>query len=180
MITLIRHDIDRYTTNDESSLLLSVIRAIYIHPSFLGVVWYRIGRELWLRRKNPIWFVLLIVNRALYPLVRMYSGLELSPRAQIGEGLYIAHFGPTIIHPHTVAGHDLTVLQGVTIGGGTGGIPHLGNNVSIGAGATVIGGIVIGDNVIVGAGAVVTKDVPDDCIVTGIPAKPIDSGSNEH
>jgi serine O-acetyltransferase len=117
--------------------------------------------------------MLLVFHRALYPLIRIYSGLELSPRAQIGAGLYVAHFGPTIIHPETIAGNHLILMQGVTIGARQDGVPHLGNHVSIAAGARVLGGISLGDNVVVGAGAVVVKDVPSDCTVVGIPAKPV-------
>ncbi len=170
MLELIRRDIERY--NDPGgNILLAGIRAAYSHPSFAGVVWYRIGHALWLRRKNPLWLILLVINRALYPLVRMYSGLELAPRTQIGGGMYVGHFGPTVIHPDTVAGCNLTVLQGVTIGASAGGIPCIGDDVSIGAGATVIGGITVGNRAIIGAGAVVTKDVPEGCVAIGIPAK---------
>ena len=170
MIELIRRDIKRYN-NGSGNVLLATIRAAYSHPSFAGVIWYRIGHALWLRRKNPVWFILLIINRALYPLVRMYSGLELTPRTQIGGGMYVGHFGPTVIHPDTVAGYNLTILQGVTIGARAGGIPRIGNDVSIGVGATIIGGITIGNHAIIGAGAVVTKDVPEGCVAVGVPAK---------
>jgi serine O-acetyltransferase len=174
MIELIRRDIERYN-NGSGNILLTAIRAAYSHPSFIGVIWYRIGHALWLRRKNPVWLILFTISRALYPLVRMYSGLELSPRAQIGGGMYIGHFGPTVIHPDTVAGCNLTILQGVTIGAGTGGIPHIGNDVSIGVGATIIGGITVGNHATIGAGAVVTKDIPDGCVAVGVPAKPVGS-----
>jgi serine O-acetyltransferase len=158
---------------------MTAVWASYVHPSFVGVVWYRLGRALWLRRRNPICFALLILNRALYPLVRMYSGLELSPRATIGPGLFVGHFGPTVIHPDTVAGRNLTVLQGVTIGFQGGGVPQIGCNVSIGAGAAVVGAIRIGDNATVGAGAVVTQDVQDGTTVAGIPARPIRSAARD-
>jgi serine O-acetyltransferase len=172
MFDSIRCDIQRYNKH-HSNLLVATIRAAYTHPAFIGVMWYRMGHALWQRRRNPLFFVLLVINRIIYPLVRIHSGLELSPKAQIGPGLYVAHFGPTVIHPDTIAGSHLTILQGVTIGEHGGRVPRLGNNVSIAAGARLIGGITIGDNTIVGAGAVVVKDVPADCTVVGIPAKPI-------
>jgi serine O-acetyltransferase len=170
----IKSDIKRYN-RDNDGLLYSMVKAAYTHPSFIGLVWYRIGHALWGKRKNPIFFILLTIHRILYPLVRIHSGLELSPRTQIGPGVYIAHFGPTVIHPNTIAGSNLTLLQGVTIGEHNNGVPILGNNVAIATGAKVIGGITIGNNVTIGAGAVVIKDVPNDSTVVGIPAKPVGS-----
>jgi serine O-acetyltransferase len=174
MIEAIWRDIQRYK-KDEENLFFSLVKAAYTHPSFIGVLWYRIGHALWVRRKNPLFFILLMFHRILYPLVRIQSGLELSPRTDIGPGLYVAHFGPTVIHPDTVAGCNLTVLQGVTIGADKFGVPQIGDNVSIATGARVIGKIRLGDNSIVGAGAVVIKDVPPGITVVGIPAKPIHS-----
>ncbi|MBZ0302025.1 MAG: serine acetyltransferase [Anaerolineae bacterium] len=162
-------DLKRYCDGSPAQ----VVKAVYNHPALVGVIWYRVGRGFWLKRKNPLWMALLILNRLFYPLIRMYSGVELSPRVQIGPGLYIAHFGPTVIHPETVSGSDLTLLHGVTIGASTSGVPRLGNNVNVGAGAIIIGGITVGDNVHIGANAVVTRDVEGDCTVVGIPANPI-------
>jgi serine O-acetyltransferase len=127
MFEQIKHDIQRYN-HDRSNLLVAAVRAAYVYSSFIGIVWYRMGHALWTRRRNSAYFALLIFNRLLYPLVRPYSELELSPRKQIGPGLYVAHFGPTtVIHPDTIAGSNLT-LHGVTIGEHTNGVPRIGNN----------------------------------------------------
>jgi len=174
MLKIIKSDLKRYNRNKEK-LLPALIKAAYSHPSFFGLLWYRIGHSFWERRKNPLFFTMLMINRFLFPFVRIYSGLQVSPRTQIGPGLYVAHFGPTVIHPDTVAGRNLTLLQGVTIGENNNGVPTIGDNVAIGTGAKVIGEITIGDNVTIGAGAVVVKDVPDDYMVVGIPAKPVAS-----
>jgi serine O-acetyltransferase len=172
MIELIRSDIRRYN-NRNSNLAAAVIKAAYDHPAIIGVIWYRIGHALWLKRKNPLFFVLLVINRILFPIVRIYSGLELPAKAQIGPGLFVTHFGPTVIHAYTVAGRNLTLEHGVTIGEGPTGVPRIGNDVYIGAGAKVINGITIGDYASVGAGAVVVKDVPAHCVVVGVPARPV-------
>ena len=171
MLTFLREDIRRYQGREGEAIAVTLVKAAYSHPSSVGVVWYRISRALWLRRKNPLCLPLYVLARLLYPLVRGYSGVELGPTAQIGPGLWIGHFGPTVLHPETEAGRNLTLLQGVTIGGGTGGTPTLGDDVSVGAGATLIGGIHLGNQVTVGAGAVVTKDIPDNHLALGIPAK---------
>lgn len=172
-IKAIQCDISRYATKGEyRNAAAVVLESLYSHPSFAGIIYYRIGRWLWLSRKNVLFGALLVCHRILYPLVRMYSGLELSPRAQIGPGLRILHFGPTVIHPAVIAGENLTLLRGVTIGAVWGKVPRLGDNVYIGTGASVIGGIVVGSNVKIGAGAVVTSDLPDGCTAVGVPARP--------
>jgi serine O-acetyltransferase len=127
---------------------------------------------LWLKKSNKIAFVCLFFLRLVYPLIRLYSGVELAPSVDIGPGLWIGHFGPTVFHPQCKIGQNLSILHSSTIGSGTGGVPILADNISVGAGAIVIGGIRIGNNVIIGAGAVVTKDVPDNSVVIGGSAKP--------
>ncbi len=172
-IKAIQSDISRYAARGKYRNVVAVIlENLYCHPSFAGVLYYRIGRWLWLSRKNVLFAVLLVCHRILYPLVRIYSGVELSPRAQIGPGLCILHFGPTIIHPEVIAGENLTMLRGATIGAVWGKIPRLGDNVYIGTGASVIGGIVVGNHVKIGAGAVVLNDLPDGCTAVGVPAQP--------
>ena len=94
---------------------------------------------------------------------------------KIGEGFYIGHFSGIVISSAAVIGKNCNISQGVTIGisgkGEDRGCPIIGDNVYIGAGAKVIGRITIGNNVAIGANAVVTKDVPDNAVVVGIPAK---------
>ncbi len=173
----IQQDIERYNQNSVNSAI-AAIQALYAHPSFLGVLWYRLGHALWIGRSNPVLHVLLAVNRGLYLLIRRYSGLELSPHAQIGPGLYVGHFGPTVIQANTIAGRNLTVMQGVTIGAHDTGVPRIGDNVSIGTGAILIGGVTIGDNATIAAGTVVVKDVRAGYTVAGVPARPVNPASN--
>jgi serine O-acetyltransferase len=91
--------------------------------------------------------------------------------ADIGPGFIITHSVGVIINSQVRAGKNLTVHHGVTIGSEKNKSPILGDNVFIGAGAKVIGGITVGSDVKIGANAVVTKDVPDGATVVGIPAK---------
>ncbi len=103
------------------------------------------------------------------------TGIEIHPGAQIGKGFFIDHGTGVVIGETTIIGDNVTLYQGVTLGG-TGKEhgkrhPTIGNNVMIGAGAKVLGSITIGDNVKVAAGAVILKDIPDNCTVVGVPGR---------
>ena len=101
----------------------------------------------------------------------------------IGKGFNIAHCFSIIITPGAILGDDVTILQQTTIGasrgGGRNGQPIIGNNVMIGCGAKIIGKVSVGNNVAIGANAVVVKDVPDGCVVGGIPATIIGTNGKE-
>ncbi len=170
--TVLRRDMSRYTGNP-SGFLVQGIKNLYSHPAYAGVVFYRLTRSLWLRRSNPVFNAAFLVSRLIYPLVRWHSGVELQARTQIGPGLCLMHFGPIVIHPDTVAGEDLTVLPGVTIGEDDRGTPVIGDRVAVGAGALIIGRVTVGSDVNIGAGAVVVKDLPGCCTAVGVPAKPL-------
>lgn len=173
-LKLLKADLRRYAVAERMTPLpLLLFESIYRHPSAAGVIYYRFGQCFYQNQRNPLCFLFFFLHTLFYPLIRLYSGVELSPRAQIGPGLCVMHFGPTVIHPDVVAGKNLTLLHRVTLGYAKSGIPSIGDNVSIGVGATVIGGITIGNNVSIGAGAVVTKDIPSNCTAVGIPARPI-------
>lgn len=106
---------------------------------------------------------------------RWLTGIEIHPAAQIGEGFFIDHGMGVVIGETTVVGKNVTLYQGVTLGG-TGKEkgkrhPNIGNNVVIGAGAKILGNITIGDNSYVGANAVVIKDVPPNSTVVGVPGR---------
>lgn len=99
------------------------------------------------------------------------AGAEISPFAQIGPGLCLMHSTGIVIGPSVRIGRGLRIYQNVTLGdGSTPGQPVVGDDVTIGAGACVLGGITVGDRAVIGANAVVTKDVPADHVATGAPA----------
>src|SRR4029077_3967609 len=104
--------------------------------------------------------------------IEMTTGISIPAEATIGKGLRIHHFGGIIVHSTTVVGECCTIYHGVTLGdrGGWGGAPRVGNRVLIGAGAKLIGGIVIGDDCVIGANAVVHTSVPAGHIAVGVPA----------
>lgn len=113
--------------------------------------------------------------RLLSQVGRFVTGIEIHPAAVIGKGFFIDHGMGVVIGETAVVGDNVTLFQGVTLGG-TGKEkgkrhPTLGNNVVIGAGAKVLGNIKVGNNVLVGANAVVLRDVPDDSTVVGVPGR---------
>src|SRR5664280_231979 len=121
----------------------------------------------------PGWISMPVISRALSQVARLITGIEIHPGAQIGRRLFIDHGMGVVIGETTIVGDDVTLYQGVTLGG-TGkehGKRHttIGDNVGIGAGAKILGNITIGENCRIGAGSVVLRDVPDNSTVVGVP-----------
>ena len=113
--------------------------------------------------------------RFISQMARLFTQVEIHPGAKLGRRLFIDHGCGIVIGETAEIGDDVTLYQGVTLGG-TGKEsgkrhPTLGNNVVVGAGAKVLGSFTVGDNVKIGAGSVVLKAVPDNCTVVGIPGK---------
>lgn len=102
------------------------------------------------------------------------TGIQLPTKANIGKGLFIAHFGSIIVNPDAVLGCNVNIAPGVVIGkanrGEKKGVPNIGNNVWIGANAVIVGNITIGDDVMIAPNAYVNMDVPSHSIVLGNPA----------
>ena len=122
----------------------------------------------WLWRHN-----LLLVARFISQWARWFTGIEIHPGAEIGARLFIDHGMGVVIGETATVGTDVTIYQGVTLGG-TGKRngkrhPTLRNNVVVGAGAQILGNITIGENSRVGAGSVVLSDVPDNSTIVGVP-----------
>lgn len=107
----------------------------------------------------------------LYRLNAMITHATIGRNAQIGPGFVILHSVGVVINGNVKAGRNLVIYHGVTLGAERNRSPVLGDDVYIGAGAKVIGGVRVGSRVRIGANAVVTKDVPDDATVVGIPAR---------
>ena len=115
--------------------------------------------------------------RFISHLARFFTGIEIHPGAQIGNGVFIDHGMGVVIGETAIIGDKCLIYQGVTLGG-TGKEtgkrhPTLGENVVVGGGAKVLGNIQIGNEVRIGAGSVVLRDVPSDCTVVGIPGRVI-------
>jgi serine O-acetyltransferase len=107
----------------------------------------------------------------LYRLNALFTNCTIGRNADIGPGFVILHSPGVVINTNVRAGRNLVIYHGVTLGAERNRSPVLGDNVYIGAGAKVIGGVKVGSDVRIGANAVVTKDVPDGATVVGIPAR---------
>ena len=115
-----------------------------------------------------------VIPRLISQVSRLLTLIEIHPGAKIGKRFFIDHGNGVVIGETSIIGDDVTIYQGVTLGG-TGKErgkrhPAIGNGVVVGAGAIILGSITIGDNARVGAGAVVTKSVPADTTVVGNPS----------
>lgn len=160
MLSLIRSDLFRYYGRCD---LRTFVRCYLLVPGFRYTFWLR------LYRKFPPAALLLILH------YRVKFGIDIPPRTQIGAGLFIGHFGGIVVSEHAVIGRDCNLSHDVTIGqtnrGEHAGHPTIGDGVYIGPGAKVIGNIRVGNNVAIGANSVVTRDVPDNAVVAGVPAR---------
>lgn len=128
---------------------------------------YSIEHFLW---KHHLTFFAFLVRG----IMRLVFSCDIPYKATIGKGALFPHYAlGIVIHPDAIIGKNCQINQNVTIGGRSGlkTLPTIGDNVLIGAGAKVIGSVVIGNNVQIGANAVVVKDIPDNCVVVGVPAR---------
>lgn len=98
------------------------------------------------------------------------TGFQISPNS-VGKGLMIYHYGSIIINSDAKIGDYATFFPGIVIGAKANGVPHIGHHVTICAGAKVLGGVHIGNFVTIAPNAVVVKDIPDNAVVAGVPAK---------
>ena len=149
------------------------LRAFFREQSLWVVLWYRIGSKI-VAIKNPMLRQICKVPYYLvFRFLETFIGISIPPETTIGPGLRIFHFGQIFINSKAVIGNNCTIRQGVTIGSINEelGAPVIGNNVEFGFSSSVIGNIRIGDNVTIGAMTLVTKDVPSNSIVKGIPGK---------
>ncbi len=141
------------------------LEILLLYPGVHALIRYRIARFFY---KIKLKFLARLITQ----ISRFFTGIEIHPGAQIGKNLFIDHGAGVVIGETAVIGDNCTLYQNVTLGG-TGKEhnkrhPTLKNNVTVGAGAKVLGNITIGNNVKIGANSVVLKDIPDDCTVVGV------------
>lgn len=166
MISRVKADIAAVKERDPACL--STWSALTNYPGLWAVWWQRVTHRL--HRSGHTWLARYVSQR-----VRRRTGIEIHPGAVIGDRFFIDHGMGVVIGETTVIGDDVTLYQGVTLGG-TGKEhgkrhPTIEDFAVVGVGATVLGNIIIGRGSRVGAGAVVIADVPASCTVVGIPGR---------
>lgn len=149
---------------------------VLLYPSFKVILSYRVAHKLY-RRKHYF------LARWISQRAARKTGIEIHPGARIGKGLFIDHGSGVIIGETAELGDNVTLYQGVTLGG-TGKEkgkrhPTLGDNVMVSAGAKVLGSFKIGENSKIGAGSVVLKEVPPNCTVVGVPGRIVKMGDQK-
>ena len=141
---------------------------VLLYPSFRAILSYRLAHK-WYLKGHYFW------ARWLSQRTVRKTGIEIHPGATIGKGLFIDHGSGVIIGETTIIGDNVTLYQGVTLGGNgkeTGKRhPTIRDNVMISAGAKIIGSFTVGENSKIGAGSVVLEEVPPNCTVVGIPGR---------
>ncbi len=169
LITSVRKDIKAVFEHDPAAT--STIEVLLAYPGFHARQYHRLAHTLF-RWHIPV------LPRLLSHISRFLTGIEIHPGAKIGEGFFIDHGMGVVIGETSEIGDNVTLYQGVTLGGTshqrTKRHPTLGNNVVVGVGAQLIGAITIGDNTKVGAGSVVVTSVPANATVVGVPGRVIE------
>jgi serine O-acetyltransferase len=166
MFDSIRRDVRTVLERDPAAR--SSLEVLLCYPGVHALAFHRLGHRLW----NLGWRTL---ARFVSHLSRFLTGIEIHPAARLGPGLFIDHGMGVVIGETAEVGANVTLLQGVTLGGTSlkreKRHPTLGDNVVVGAGAAVIGAIRIGDNSRIGAGSVVVREVPPNSVVVGVPGR---------
>lgn len=153
----------------------NIIEILSCYPGIQATVLYRVAHLLWICN-------IPLIPRYISYVARQITDVDIHPGAKIGKNFFIDHGGGVVIGETAEIGDNVTMYQGSTLGGVS--IeqkkrhPTLGNNIIVGAGAKILGAIKIGNNVRIGANSVVTKDIPDNSIVVGVPGRII-SKDNE-
>jgi serine O-acetyltransferase len=161
----LREDIDAVLERDPAAS--SRLMVVLCYPGLHAVWTHRITGRLWRAKWK-------LVARMLSQIARFYTGIEIHPGAEMGRRIFIDHGAGVVVGETSIVGDDVTLYQGVTLGG-TGHErgkrhPTLRDGVFVGSGAQILGNICIGQNSRVGAGSVVLQDVPPNSTVVGVPA----------
>ena len=166
MFTRLKRDIKAARERDPAAR--SNLEILLCYPGVHALAWHRLNHWLWNRNFK-------LLSRWISGLVRFFTGIEIHPGVKIGEGFFIDHGMGVVIGETTEIGKNVTIYQGVTLGGTSWKKekrhPTIEDNVVIGAGAILLGPITIGNNSRVGASSVVVHDVPPHSTVVGVPGK---------
>ena len=161
----------------------SKLSVILTYPGVKAVFFHRIANFFSIAKLD-------LIARIISQFSRFLTGIEIHPKAKIGENLFIDHGMGVVIGETSEIGNNVTIYHMVTLGGVSPSIesnqqrnvkrhPTLMDNVVVGSGAQILGPVVVGKNAKVGANAVVTKDVPENAVMVGIPAKNVGTATEE-
>lgn len=168
MLATLRRDVQAAKERDPAAR--STAEIVLCYPGLHAVWGHRVNHWLWQHGAR-------LLARCGAGMVRWLTGVEIHPGAQVGAGLFIDHAMGVVIGETSVVGDDVTMYHGVTLGGTS--LEHgkrhptVGDRVTIGAGAKVLGPVTIGSDSRIGANAVVVKDVPPNAVVVGVPGQVI-------
>ena len=168
MLAAMRQDIRAARQRDPARP--TTLQVIFAYPGVHAIWGHRISHWLWNRGAR-------LAARTFAELTRILTGVDIHPGAVLGSGLFIDHATGVVIGETAEVGDDVTMYHGVTLGGSGTDIgkrhPTVGDRVTIGAGAKILGAIKIGDDSRIGANAVVVKPVPSSSVVVGVPGQVI-------
>ena len=161
----------------------SKLSIILTYPGVKAVFFHRIANFFSIAKFD-------LIARMVSQFSRFLTGIEIHPKAKIGENLFIDHGMGVVIGETSEIGNNVTIYHMVTLGGVSPSIesnqqrnvkrhPTLMDNVVVGSGAQILGPVVVGKNAKIGANAVVTKDVPENAVMVGIPAKNVGTATEE-
>jgi serine O-acetyltransferase len=167
MFKRLRNDIRAVAERDPAAR--SRLEILLCYPGLHAVLWHRVAHAVWKRGFR-------LLGRVISNVNRLITGIEIHPGAVLGDGVFIDHGMGVVIGETAVVGNNVTLYQGVTLGGTSAERgkrhPTVEDDVIIGAGAAVLGPFTIGKGARVGSNAVVLKAVPPGATVVGIPARP--------
>ena len=166
MFAELRRDVRAVRERDPAAR--STLEVLLCYPGVHALAFHRFAHAIWRRGRT-------VPARFVSHVARFLTGIEIHPAAKLGPGLFIDHGMGVVIGETAEVGENVTLLQGVTLGGTSlkreKRHPTLGNNVVVGAGAKIIGGFTIGDGSRIGAGSVVVREVPTNSVVVGVPGR---------
>ena len=160
---------------DRDPAAKSKLSVVLTYPGVKAVVFHKIAHFFSVAKFD-------LIARIISQSSRFLTGIEIHPKAKIGKNLFIDHGMGVVIGETSEIGNNVTIYHGVTLGGISPSIdsdkqrdvkrhPTLKNNVVVGSGAQILGPVTVGENAKIGANSVVTKDVPDNAVMVGVPAK---------
>ena len=174
-----RHDLKKYKKYSGKDAVV----LLFTQQGLWALLVYRIYSAIYRSRIPGVFKTFLLFFGVIsQKWIEIISGISIPYSAKIGHSFYIGHFGNIIINANSIIGDNCNISQGVTVGvsgrGEKRGVPVIGNNVYMGANATIAGAIEVGDNAVIGANSLVVSSVPKGATVVGVPASVVNTNGS--